>query len=1243
MSRVNSERTRNRRASCCLFTGFACTFLGILLLDGLLGELPMGVAQEIGVMPRLAIPDKTPDVLTPGIRQDAIIMRSSMGESVLVPKSQYEDFENFLNAKNLLPTTNADDALERMELEVAIEASVAKIQVKAVANLSDENRSWVRIPIGLGGLQPVPVRDSASGAVEFPPIRVSKDNSGYLWRIAPSDAGVKELRFEGLAKVQRLQQGYSLRLDLPLVQTVVRLELPLGQWDLNAVGNGSEIAEPFQTTDAKSVALVRTSGGTLTLSWTKKASVEQVQAIEVDSNTKYLPLMETGEFRAVSNLMIRGPKTLGGRRFLIALPPRSQWREPIASSLQFPGYRLSRTETSDSANGSILVLEFEEAFSRTEMELSIEWQCSNPPESNRMDFSMLKIEGVQRHDGNVEIAVPRNVAFRWDPQRSIQFARQTQSNDGSDTLLYAFRFQQQNEPLKVDWSVGDRTSDLKAIYSVAVEGAVLRLNGNIEILGDVRSLPFLQLDVRDWTVDRVQLQPSGRDLDLIAIRSRSSSEAGGAQQNTTSIPLSLGELLDAIQTKAGPINTARSNDAMPSSTDSGTSSQTVRDDNVRQPTRSIAIVLSRSLSQAGQAGDTDALKQDFGFSLPMLSWLDPESQSRQSLSIGGELSIQSTTSELECATAKSEWFQELIEPATAIRRPGLKYRFSKAKNWIEWNGSYETRGANMDASAQTRVVVGPKEVEWIQTWQMMSTAGRVKKLRIAIPKDWLREPTAKQDNPDAMEAVRITVDGAPVTLSPLANDNEIRTLPFVAASFEDRYRWYQVDLPASQRTNELGRERQVVVRTKTNLKEPLSSSEIAVDWSLPWIAEDNPLDSVVVGKFTGDVVHSDEIRCHLHSPLGGTEEPISLNENEMTRVSFDRTGMEPRLLGSISLPTMPKPELVDIESVWLQTIVNAIEQRDRYVIRLKTRGRVLTLGLPSHRLANAEFIVDGRKSIPTRNDVNLVELRLDAPELDASASVEQSYVLEVFVWYGNKSQWLKTLNAEPLSISYSTSKAPFAWQVVVPSTVHVIGNTSTLSAGYHWKWQDLWFGRKSEWNQDDIGRYMGATPQPFVSQQTNQYVYFSLDHTAPMSVATAPRYLLWVPVALFVLVCSFSVMEFRWIRRPWILVVMLLLGLAFSQFAWDLSIALAQCLVVATCIAVMYSMLKWSVDRRARRRSVFASRPSSPLILTAGRSNPSGPALGAKTPLLVGQNGNKPSGPESPMSTTHSPAGEGGQ
>lgn len=1172
-------------------------------------------------MPRLPIPDKTPDVLSPGIRPDAIIMRNGMGESVFVPTSRYEDFEKFLSSENDQTSIVTMNALERMEVSVKVVQSIAQLKIEAQANLLEANSRWLSIPVALGGVQAIPSPRSSEIVSEFPSIRISKDGLGYVWRVSPGSQGQRNLHFEALSNVRTSPQGQSLRLDLPLVPTIVRFELPLGPWELNVVSSGNEVVEPFQDNGMSSVAIVRTSGGTVTFNWSKKSAADQIQAIEVESQTRYSPLMEAGEFRAVSNLAIRGPKTLGGRRFLITLPDRSKWREPISSPSAFPGYRFGRSEETATNANTVLLLEFEEAFSRTEIELPIEWQTSNALDSNLITFSVFRVEGIQRHVGSIDVGVPRNVSFQWEPQAGIQFIRQSQASDGNDNLSYSFRFNQQIEPLKVHWNVGDRASELMAVYSVAYDPGGLHLSGTIDILGDVRQLPFLQLDVQGWTVDRVQLQPSGRDLDLVAIRSRSPLDLDG----TTSIPLSLGELLEALQPKSGSTGGIRSQpEALPTPTDASDPMPllTAREDSARLPTRSISFLLTR-LSVPAES--SDASKREIGFSLPMLSWLDP-AQQRLSLCVGGELTIQSPVAKLterngisdsitlmeSSPWKQSESFKWNSSPSWG-RTSLLKYRVAKSKSWIDWKGIAEANGTTIQGSAQTRIAVTDEGLDISQNWSLVCAGGIAKTLRLAVPKDWFEDGAPWIGTESQINDLKLTVDNVPVVAKALQEGLGGPLPTFMSPSFERNYIWLQLILPEVQSVTQSTKERRLTIRKRIRHRDNLTSSPSSFDWLLPWIAADKSDDIVSFGIYLGDITHAEGIRCDVQSPLGKKYEALTTAEIGPTVTPFDRTQLEPRLTGKLSLQTVDNEGAVDIESVWLQTIVNAVEQRDRFVVRLKTRRNSVSLRLPAMLIATGEFVVNGRKAVASRSpsDVHRVDISLDHTGLNSTADSDSAYVLEVFLWSSNNSQWLKTLQVESPSINNCRSRAPLVWQIVVPTTVHLIGNTSTLSHGYHWKWQDLWFERKSDWSQDTIAGQMGATSQPFVSQQTNQYVFFSQDHTVPMRVWLAPRYLLWAPVAFFVLIGSFFVMEFRWIRKPWISLILLLSSLTFSQWAWDLSIALVQCFIAAIGIAVMYSTLKWVVDRRARRRSVFALRPSSPMIPLLVRS----PALSGSAVL----------------------------
>ena len=229
-------------------------------------------------MPRLSIPDKTPDVLAPGIRPDAIIMRNGMGESVFVPKARYEDFERYLSSENDQPFMVTMNALERMDISVKVVQAIAQLKVEAQANLIEANSRWLSIPIALGAVQAIPSQRSSEIVPEFPSIRISNDSQGYVWRVSPGSQGQRNLQFEALSNVRTSPQGQSLRLDLPSVPTVVRFELPIGPWELNLVGSGNEVIEPFQQIGPNSVAIARTSGGTITFNWAKKSVADQIQA-----------------------------------------------------------------------------------------------------------------------------------------------------------------------------------------------------------------------------------------------------------------------------------------------------------------------------------------------------------------------------------------------------------------------------------------------------------------------------------------------------------------------------------------------------------------------------------------------------------------------------------------------------------------------------------------------------------------------------------------------------------------------------------------------------------------------------------------------------------------------------------------------------------------------------------------------------------------------------------------------------
>ncbi|MEQ1827438.1 MAG: hypothetical protein ABL921_15880 [Pirellula sp.] len=1178
--------------------------LWLAVLLAALSRSSVSNAQEPNP-PRLVVPDKMPDVLSPGIRPDAIFMRNNSGEYILVPQSKYEEFEQFLRREMDEPAdASLSESLDQLQITISVENQIAKLRVEASVKLSEANKRWLRIPIGMGLVQLIPsVRANESEPV-FPPLRVESETGGYYWRVSPGSETQRQLDFEAVCNIVTTSQGQSLRLDLPPVPTIIKLQLPMGPWDLNVVRTGSEVVEPFRESNSLAVGVVRTLGGPISLNWHKTSIADQIQAIEVESKTTYVALNEAGLFRSASSLTIRGPKSLGGRLFLATLPKGSQWREPTASLIPFQGYRVTKSETS-APDETVLRVEFEESVSRTEAEVGIEWQSTMSVDSHSTSFAVPVIEGVQRHVGNLDLSLPRNLKLHWDPQPGIEFLKHT--NDGGDSIGYSFRFLQQLNPLVARWSTGDNAARLKGTYQVVYDESSLVLTGSIDIVDDIRSFPFLQLDVPDWTVERIQVFPSGRLLDLVIDRNRESNtiSTDSSKRKWTSIPLSLSDLSTPFSAPSPNPNSNPSDQNAANIEASLSNPNDLARDGARQNApRSISFLLSRP---AGNSAPSNIVEK-FRFELPMLSWIDRDSQMRTSICAQGELFVQSSTSILQRSTdspsktilptsdiiSLSE-SQTTDRETSSVWRSKLKYRVLSSSDLAEWVGSAQPASVFVKAQASAVISVAGEWAELTQDWKLNAQGRIPHTLRMALPKDWGVE---LKQNADAM---KVTIDGNAVAVSVL-DTSEQTTYMNLSQEIRPRFSLVKLTLP-KEVVQAIGNasERTLTIRKRWSIPQD-SSYPLTFDWVLPILYPDASEDSVFTERFAGEIRFEPNARCVLKLPTEIVGRPAVANTR--SPIPFDCTLQDPRLVGDMYLRREVPDASIVVETAWLQSMMNAVEQRERLVIRFNTRADSVSLILPADRIADSKVILNGRKAItvPHPSSIGRIDVSLDEATADSSIEDERTYILELFTWPNPRKQWVKSLGADLPQILNCSQHFPLIWQIITPLTDHLIGTSSSLAPGYRWRWKDLWLERHSEWTQSKLERQLGATEQPLISQQTNDYVLFAMDQRTPMRVWLAPRYLLWVPVALFLLVASFSLVEFRWIQKPWVVIVLMLVSLAFSQWAWDLSIALGQCLIASVGIALTYLALKWVLDRRSRRRSVFAARPNVLPTLGASRS-----------------------------------------
>jgi hypothetical protein len=295
-----------------------------------------------------------------------------------------------------------------------------------------------------------------------------------------------------------------------------------------------------------------------------------------------------------------------------------------------------------------------------------------------------------------------------------------------------------------------------------------------------------------------------------------------------------------------------------------------------------------------------------------------------------------------------------------------------------------------------------------------------------------------------------------------------------------------------------------------------------------------------------------------------------------------------------------KPPL-RLEAEWVQTIVNALEQRDRYVARFQTDQRVVRIPASLALIRDAEWMLDGQRATVRQDSESEGFATVAIPETsDPAAST--NHVLEVFTTQTAPKGWFRRVQPIGPRIQPTPSSAPLVWQIIVPRTEHLISSTKNALPMYQWRWRDLFFRRVGQSDQEEIEVRIGATPQPVLAQQVNQYDLTSVASTQPLEAIFVPSALIWLPVSMVVLVLAIVLRDSRWIRWPWFWAIFLGAFFVFSQVAWDISLLVLQAAIVSVGLAILYGLSRWAMDRRARRRSIFVSRQYTPAPIS-GRAN----------------------------------------
>ncbi len=320
--------------------------------------------------------------------------------------------------------------------------------------------------------------------------------------------------------------------------------------------------------------------------------------------------------------------------------------------------------------------------------------------------------------------------------------------------------------------------------------------------------------------------------------------------------------------------------------------------------------------------------------------------------------------------------------------------------------------------------------------------------------------------------------------------------------------------------------------------------------------------------------------------------PIEL-ESGSDKVSFGIMKLQEAILGHIEL-----------ESAWLQTVINQSQRRDRCVMRIESNKDTIQIELPAGwRRNEIKVYLNGKPALvqPTDSEQSIwVKLSegtgISKRNSVVSMGLKRSDLLEFFSWTESQSSWYKKVEPDLPSIEGVTSPFPFDWQVVTSADECLWSRSYSLLPERRWNWSNLAWSSSLINAQKYFEDKFQANPQPPLPEYSNNYLFKSIWDVSgshdrwSKKIALVPRFVLWFPVAICVLLLTSLWPRIGVLQHPWfMLVVAVALGI-LSMWAPDMVVVLLQSALTSLLVVFVVKSMQWALKQRGYRRSVFAGR-----------------------------------------------------
>lgn len=502
--------------------------------------------------------------------------------------------------------------------------------------------------------------------------------------------------------------------------------------------------------------------------------------------------------------------------------------------------------------------------------------------------------------------------------------------------------------------------------------------------------------------------------------------------------------------------------------------------------------------------------------------------------------------------------QEPLPPVIKLpprQQSPLFYRDRSENGPAQFAGQYKVRKGAITVSATGRLRIDDRSVQVEQRLLHRIAFEPLKELVVDVPRRLFQA-----------ESLKFTLDGEPLAAAAVADE-------------------------AAEATSSI---RQLV---RLDLRgERIGPSEIVVIYNLPLPALEAGKELELVVPLVTPTARADTTLTTNSLTVTNTN-TIRLERGEGAWTTYEDSdgvpsGDEHKLFAPVDTPdvsfmtTLLQPQkrgTTSVAQAWVQTWLTERDRRDRAAFRLHTSDARVRIQLPAGaRTSDLDLAVNGRRIDQPRVGSN-GQIEIELPTVPA----QREFIVEVWYSFNEGRPARGGFAVEVPRVIGAPWTSRVYWQLVAPQEEHLIVAPQGMTPELDWRWQGLGWGRQASLTQEDLEKWIGATPQPPLPSAVNQYLYSSFGAVELVEVRTAGRATILLVVSGGVLLVGLLLIYIPRLRHPTVLLLAAVVVLGGGLFEPELALQVAQVAALGLALALGSRVLRWMLTRRRESRAIL--------------------------------------------------------